>query len=83
MRRFWRAKPTAGAGPAVGAAQTAYRRRRRQKLRNFAQAIAFSWLVESANLHLAQLRPRYALQVSGPQGLDLLVLDRDQADSLR
>lgn len=54
-----------------------------KRLRNFAQAIAFSWLVASANQHLAQLRPRYALQVSGPQGLDLLVLDRDQADALR
>lgn len=54
-----------------------------KRLKNRAQGIAFAWLVESANAHLQQLRPRYALKPTGANGLDLLVMDRDQGDVLR
>ncbi|MEZ6185736.1 MAG: AAA family ATPase [Planctomycetota bacterium] len=53
------------------------------KLRNFAQSLTLEALLGRANMHLAHLAPRYALERVGGQDLDLQVLDRDLGDEVR
>lgn len=54
-----------------------------KKFRLFAQGLTLDRLVGLANLHLAELTPRYVLRrVPGPD-LELAVLDRDMADEVR
>lgn len=47
-----------------------------------AQAVTLTLLVERANLHLGDLKPRYQLKVA-PSDLALHVIDRDMADDAR
>jgi exonuclease SbcC len=51
--------------------------------RTFVQGLALEVLVEHANRHLRDLAPRYRLQRVPGTDMDLQVIDRDQADSVR
>lgn len=54
-----------------------------KKFRLFAQGLTLDRLIGLANLHLAELTPRYKLRrVPGPD-LELAVIDRDMADEVR
>jgi len=54
-----------------------------KKLRTFAQGLTLDALIESANLHLERLRPRYRLMRAHGQDIDLRILDRDLGDEVR
>lgn len=53
------------------------------KFRRFAQSLTFNHLIRLANLHLADLNPRYELQRVPSGDLVLQVIDRDMADEVR
>ncbi|OCX63112.1 hypothetical protein BFP70_12935 [Thioclava sp. SK-1] len=55
---------------------------RGDRFAQIAQAVTLSMLVERANLHLDQLKPRYQLAVAD-QDLALHVIDRDMAGDIR
>lgn len=55
---------------------------RGDRFAQIAQAVTLALLVERANLHLDDLKPRYQLRVAD-QDLALHVLDRDMADDAR
>lgn len=54
-----------------------------KKFRLFAQGLTLDRLLGLANLHLAELTPRYVLQRAPGADLDLQVIDRDMADEVR
>jgi exonuclease SbcC len=54
-----------------------------KKLRTFAQGLTLDVLVEQANLHLHELRPRYTLRRVAGQAMELAVVDHDLGDELR
>lgn len=54
-----------------------------KKLRTFAQGLTLEVLLEQANLHLSQLRPRYRLRRVRAQDMELEVVDGDMADEVR
>jgi exonuclease SbcC len=54
-----------------------------RKLRTFAQGLTLDVLLEAANAHLADLRPRYRLERIPGANLDLQVVDRDLGDEVR
>lgn len=54
-----------------------------KKLRTFAQGLSLGILVEEANRHLAQLRPRYQLERVPGADMELRVIDRDLGETAR
>ncbi|MEM7675735.1 MAG: SbcC/MukB-like Walker B domain-containing protein, partial [Myxococcota bacterium] len=54
-----------------------------KKLRTFAQGLTLESLLEQANLHLEQLRPRYRLERVPKHDMDLMVIDRDLGNESR
>ncbi|MCB9649931.1 MAG: AAA family ATPase [Deltaproteobacteria bacterium] len=54
-----------------------------KKLRTFAQGLTLDVLVEQANLHLQELRPRYNLRRVAGQAMELAVVDHDLGDEVR
>jgi exonuclease SbcC len=55
-----------------------------KKFRTYAQSLTLDALLELANLHLRELRPRYRLErVRGDEALELQVVDRDMAHEVR
>lgn len=54
-----------------------------KKLRTFAQSLSLEALVNAANRHLLQLRPRYRLERIPTVDMELLVVDRDLGDEPR
>ncbi len=54
-----------------------------KKFRVFAQSLTLESLLVHANLHLAELAPRYALMRVPDHDLDLQIIDRDMADEVR
>ena len=54
-----------------------------RKFRTFAQSFTLEILLEQANLHLRELRPRYHLQRVADRDMDLFVEDRDLGDEPR
>ena len=54
-----------------------------KKLRTFAQSITLDALVEQANHHLIELRPRYELRRSAHTSMELEIIDRDMGDEVR
>ena len=54
-----------------------------KKLRTFAQGLTLDALVEQANLHLSQLRPRYRLRRVAARDMELEVIDGDLGDEVR
>jgi len=54
-----------------------------KKFRLFAQGLTLDRLLGLANLHLADLTPRYVLQRSPDSDLDLQVVDREMANEVR
>ncbi|MGE5516903.1 MAG: AAA family ATPase [Bacteroidota bacterium] len=54
-----------------------------KKFRLFAQGLTLDRLLGLANVHLAELTPRYVLQRAPGADLDLQVIDRDMADDVR
>jgi exonuclease SbcC len=53
------------------------------KFRRFAQSLTFEYLLELANIHLADLHRRYELQRAPGGELALQVIDHDMADEVR
>ncbi len=53
------------------------------KFRKFAQGLTLDLLVQSANSHLRDLHPRYALKRVPGEDLELLVIDLDMAEEER
>ncbi|MEQ9501693.1 MAG: AAA family ATPase [Deltaproteobacteria bacterium] len=54
-----------------------------KKLRTFAQGLTLEVLLEQANLHLGQLRPRYRLRRVKATDMELEVIDGDMGDEVR
>lgn len=54
-----------------------------KKLRTFAQGLSLDVLVEQANLHLDELRPRYHLRRVSGADMDLEIIDRDMGGETR
>ncbi len=54
-----------------------------KKFRVFAQSLTLDSLLAGANLHLADLAPRYLLQRVPGHDLDLQIVDRDLGDDVR
>lgn len=54
-----------------------------KKLRTFAQSLSLEALVDAANQHLLQLRPRYRLERIPDVDMELLVVDRDLGEEPR
>jgi exonuclease SbcC len=54
-----------------------------KKLRTFAQSLSLEALINAANRHLHQLRPRYRLERIPTVDMELLVVDRDLGDEAR
>lgn len=54
-----------------------------KKLRTFAQGLTLEVLLEQANLHLQQLRPRYRLRRVKGTDMELEVIDADMGDEVR
>ena len=54
-----------------------------RKFRTFAQSFTLEILLEQANLHLNELRPRYRLRRVPDRDMDLFVEDRDLGDEPR
>ncbi|TAH19118.1 MAG: hypothetical protein EAZ08_09595 [Cytophagales bacterium] len=53
------------------------------ELRSFAQSLTLSQLIVLANKHLEKLNPRYYLQKKEKTELDMVMIDREQADNMR
>lgn len=54
-----------------------------RKFRTFAQSFTLELLLEQANLHLTELRPRYHLRRVPERDMDMFVEDRDLGDEPR
>jgi exonuclease SbcC len=54
-----------------------------KKLRSFAQGLTLDALIDQANAHLRQLRPRYRLQRVPGFDMELQVIDGDMGDEVR
>jgi DNA repair protein SbcC/Rad50 len=53
------------------------------ELRSFAQSLTLSQLILLANKHLDKVNPRYHLQKKEKTELEMSIIDREQADSVR